>query len=266
MQKVSLVVPIYKKGDIIEKCINKQLEVLEEVCNINNLDYELIAIVDGILDHSVEELKKINNPKFHVYAYKHNRGKGFAVRYGMMKATGDYIGFIDGGIDLDPICIQHLITNITTKNVHIVVGSKKHTESNLVYPLKRKIFTKVFSIFSYLFTGINYLDSQVGAKLFTRELIDKILPRILVKRYAFDVELLCVATLLGYKEHIDIPVNIDFEADETTGINLKQIFRMVWDTLAISYRLKILHYYDDKNHLYWAESLYDLIYQKTLLK
>lgn len=260
MKKISIIVPIYKKEDIIVESISTLLRIIEKTCRKKSLDFELIAVVDGILDQTIQKLSTIQHEKLTILSYRPNRGKGFAVRYGMMKASGDFVGFVDSGNDLDYTCIRDLISQIIKhKDIHIVVGSKKHPDSQLEYPLKRKIFTKVYSLFTRVFTGIQYDDSQVGCKIFSRELLDKILPRILVKRYAFDVEILSVANFLGYTKHIDIPVKIDFTIEASNVTNVKEIYKMMWDTVAVFYRLRILNYYHDHNHYKWSESLYDLL-------
>ena len=259
MQKVSIIVPIYKKENIIKICVSKKLNILDKICSKMGLDYELIAVIDGHLDNAKEKLEEIKHNKLQIYEYFYNRGKGFAVHFGMMKASGDYIGFIDSGLDLDPKCLWDLIGEIIKSNTHIVVGSKKHKESKLVYPFKRRLFTKGYSIFGFCITGIKYDDTQVGAKIFSRELVDKLLPRVLVKRFAFDIELLEVAARLGYIKHTDIPVKIDFMQGQSDAVSIPSIFYMLKDTLAVGYRLKIIRYYDDKNQKKWVESLYDLL-------
>lgn len=257
---ISFVVPVYKKGEIIDQCLMKQVESMELVAKEFGVDFEILAVVDGNLDNSAEVIENLNHPKVKLLTYEINRGKGFAVRYGMMHAKGDYVGFVDAGLDIDFKVMFHLSEAlIKNKEVHIAVASKTHKDSQLVYPLKRRIFTKGYVFGAKLMTGINYSDTQAGAKLFTKEVVDKVLPRILVKRYAFDIEILAVARRLGYEEHIDVPIDIDFTIDESSATNFKQIFNMMWDTAAVGYRLRIRRYYDDSNKSHWEESLYDLL-------
>lgn len=256
---VSLIVPVYKKQAIAKKCILMQLKSLNQICQKKDLNYELIAVIDGNMDKSRDEILSIKDKHLKLLHYEYNRGKGFAVRYGMMKAKGDYIGFIDMGLDISTNCIKHMVRSICDKNNSIVVGSKKHPKSKLQYTTKRKLFSWGYSLLVQLTTGIKYTDTQVGAKMFKRELIDSVLPRLLVKRYAFDVEILSVANRLGYKTHKDIPVEIDFTIDISSATNMKTIINMIKDTLAVFYRMKILHYYDDHNKHKWSNSLYDLI-------
>jgi len=262
---ISLIVPVYKKEDIIKKCLTDQLTVLNKVCTDFDLDYEIIPVIDGFLDNSEEKINELLDPHIKIISYKHNRGKGFAVRLGMMQSSGNYVGYMDACLDINPIVIEYMIRAlINNPDVHIVVPSKKHPASKLIYPLQRRIFTTVYSLVCKLFTGIKYKDTQVGAKMYTKELIDKVLPRMLVKRFAFEVEMLSVAGRLGYKNHIDVPVEVDFTIDWSSATNIKTIINMFRDTIAVGYRLRILRYYDDSNHKKWGDSLHDLLNKRVI--
>ena len=81
-------------------------------------------------------------------------------------------------------------------------------------------------------------------------MVDKILPRLLVKRYAMDIEMLAVAKYLGFDRIYEGPIEVSFNK-LTSRINWTTSFKMAWDTAAVFYRLKILHYYDDKNRKNW---------------
>jgi len=258
-KKVSLITPAYKRAQILEQSIRGHYAALEKVCNTLGLDFELIGVEDGQLDNSSDVVKNIDLPKFKWVSYKNRGGKGFAVKYGMLQATGDYIGYVDAGIDLSPDVIEKLVTEITLNpDVHIVVGSKKHPESTLVYPLKRRLMTLGYSLVTRFFTGISYEDTQVGAKMYTKELVQKLLPRLLIKAFAFEIEMLAVAQHLGYTKHIDVPVHIDLTIDFPSSVKLKDVRNMLWDTIAVAYRLYILHYYDDRNKSNWNTTIYEL--------
>ena len=84
-------------------------------------------------------------------------------------------------------------------------------------------------------------DTQAGIKLFRREVLEQVFPKVLVKRYAFDIELLANATRLGYTI-AEAPVELNHNCH--SEINLRAIWRIFWDTMATFYRMKILRYYD----------------------
>src|SRR4029078_4001321 len=91
---LSIVIPAYKQEKTIENDILRIKSVMDTVRD----DYEIIVVVDGILDKTYEHAKKLASKKIRVYKYTENQGKGFAIRYGMFKAKGEIIGFIDAGM------------------------------------------------------------------------------------------------------------------------------------------------------------------------
>ena len=89
---------------------------------------------------------------------------------------------------------------------------------------------------------MNIKDSQVGLKLFERRVLEKVFPKVLIKNYAFDIELLVLAHHYGY-ETMEIPVNLKMDFKHSS-VKLSAINKSFWDTLAVFYRLRILKYYD----------------------
>jgi len=92
-------------------------------------------------------------------------------------------------------------------------------------------------------------------KFFRREVLEKVLPRLLVKAFAFDIEILAVANSLGYNRIFEAPVEINLKFGGTSTVTnkkfLKTVFLMVWDTLAVFYRLRIIRFYSGKNRRRW---------------
>jgi len=242
---LSLIVPAYKQ----EKTITKDLERLSKVLSTLPYKYEIILVVDGFLDKTYENAKSVKNKKIRIYGYKKNKGKGFAIKYGILKAKGDIIGFIDAGMDLDPVEIPMMINIMDWNQADIVIGSKLHPDSKVRYPFSRKILSWGYRTVTRNLFGFNVRDTQVGLKFFKKKAAKDIFKRIIVKRFAFDVEVLTVAYKLGYSKIYEAPVRLNFSGAST--ISSKNfwavVFRMLWDTAAVFYRLKILKYYDKRN-------------------
>ncbi len=247
--KFSLIVPVYKQ----EKTIKRDLQHILEVLSTLNMPYELIAVVDGNVDKSMSEAKKIKDSHVIVTGYKTNRGKGYAVRYGFARATGTMIGFIDAGGDLSPDAIPLYIDLFRWHNADIVIGSKRHPDSKVSYPQIRRFISWVYQIIIRILFHLNIRDSQVGIKLYRRQVLEKVLPRLLVKKFAFDIELLSVANYLGFTRIIEAPVSLSYKFNSTiTSVSFWKIaFSTLRDTLAVYYRLYIRHYYDDTNVRLW---------------
>lgn len=239
---LSLVIPAYKQ----EKTIVKDLESLIKALSALPFKYEIIVVVDGFLDRTIEEAKSIKNKNIKVFGHEKNAGKGYSIKYGVSKATGNIIGFIDAGMDIDPTEISIMLDIMDWNKADIVVGSKLHPESQVQYPIARKILSWGYRTLTHILFGFSTKDTQVGIKIFKKKVAKDVFKRILVKRFAFDIEVLAVATKLGYTRIFEAPVKLDFRGvSSINSLNFwKVIISILWDTAAVFYRLKILHYYD----------------------
>lgn len=249
MEKIKLlsfVIPAYKQ----EKTIVKDISRLDNVLSSLPYNYEIIVVVDGFEDQTYEKISsqqlKIKN--LSTLGYEKNKGKGFALKYGVEKAEGDVIGFIDAGMDLEPSEIPIILDIMEWNNADIVIGSKLHPESKVNYPFIRKILSLGYRALTRVLFGFKVKDTQVGLKLFKRKVAKDVFSKIIVKRFAFDIEVLAVAYKLGYTKIYEAPIKLNFSgvSSITSSSFWKVIFWMLWDTAAVFYRLKILHYYDKK--------------------
>lgn len=239
---LSLVVPAYKQ----EKTIVKDIINLDSILSSFDFKYEIIVVVDGFFDNTFDKAKSVKKNTVKVFGYEINKGKGFAIKYGIEKAEGDIIGFIDAGMDIDPSEISIMLDIFDWNKADIVVGSKLHPDSKVNYPFARKILSWGYRTVTHILFGFSIRDTQVGFKIYRKKVAKDVFKRILVKRFAFDVEALAVAYQLGYKKIYESPIKLDFSGYSSVSIlNFwRIILRMLWDTAAVFYRLKIVHYYD----------------------
>lgn len=237
---LSVVIPAYRQ----EKTIVQDIKSISDALDAVGFTYEIIIVVDGIVDKTYDRAKTIKSKHIKVLSYKENQGKGYAIRYGMLQAKGDIVGFIDAGMDIDPIGFSMLLNHMQWYNADVIVGSKLHPVSKVAYPFYRTILSWGYRLLTRILFGFKVRDTQVGLKFFKRKVVKDVLPRLLVKRYAFDIEILAVAYALGYRRIYEAPIEINFQVNNITTYNLlKVITLMIWDTLAVYYRLKILKYY-----------------------
>lgn len=242
---MSVIVPVYKQ----EKTIVRDLKKIKDVLDKLKYPTELICVIDGKVDKSFAKANKFagkfSNVK--VIGFEKNRGKGMAVRFGISKSRGDVVGFIDSGMDLNPNGLSMLLDHFEWYNADIIVGSKRHPVSKVFYPWQRRLLSLGYQILVRILFGLRVRDTQVGMKFFKRKVVKKVLPKLLVKTYAFDVEILAVANYLGYKRIYEAPVDLKLRFGGSSTVTsqkfLRTVFWMLWDTLAVFYRLKILRYY-----------------------
>lgn len=246
---ISVVIPAYKQAKTIKTDLLNIKHTLDKI----RYDYEIILIVDGIkIDQTYKIAKKIKNPKIKIFGLKNNHGKGYALRYGMARSKGDYVAFIDSGMEIDPNGLSLLIEHLEWYEADVIVASKLHPASRVKYPLDRKIISFGGYLIARYLLGIKLKDTQAGLKIFRRQVLKKVLPRLLVKRYAIDLEMLSVANYLGFKRIYEAPIKLNYDFTSLTHANdFRAIFKSLQDALAVFYRLKILKYYDDKNKRLW---------------
>ena len=139
---ISIIVPAYKQEKTIEKDLLRIKNVMDKV----RYNYEIIIVVDGYLDKTLDHAKNVKSSKIIVAGYAHTHGKGNAVRFGMAKAKGEIIAFIDSGMDINPNGLSMLLEHFEWHKADIVVGSKLHPASRVNYPLQRKIFSLGYRI------------------------------------------------------------------------------------------------------------------------
>src|SRR3989344_2251240 len=237
---LSVVIPAYKQ----ESTILREIKNLDAILSSFPYKYEIIVVVDGFMDDTLKNAKKMRKENIRVFGYEKNQGKGYAVKYGMLKARGDVIGFIDSGMDVQPTGISILLDSMIWRNADVIVGSKLHPDSKRVnYPVFRKVLSWGYRSLTHILFGFSIRDTQVGLKFFRREVVEKVFPKLLVKAFAFDVEILAVANSFGYKRIYEGPVELNFNGGSSiTSKNFwKIIIFMLWDTVAVFYRLKILN-------------------------
>lgn len=247
---VSIVVPAYKK----QRTIKRDIKNIYKVMSSTRYRFEIIVVVDGFLDKTFEKASELKLKNVKVVGYAKNHGKGFAVKYGMAKSKGDVVAFIDAGMDIDANGISMILEHMQWYKADIVVGSKRHPASKIDYPAFRKLYSFGYQLLVLALFWLKVKDTQTGLKVFRRNVLEDTMPRLLIKEFAFDIELLAVARHLGYTRIFEAPVEIYFEPDSKFDKFLfldENIRRMLWDTLAVFYRMRILRYYDDKNKHIW---------------
>jgi len=242
---LSAIVPCYNK----EKVVYKALGNIRTALAATGLKYEMVLVNDASTDGTLSELQKFAEKyqEARVVALPANLGKGGALLEGFRQSKGNPVLFIDADLDLSPAQIPRFLEYMERFRADVVIGSKNHPDSIVKYPLIRKILSRGYLYLNFILFQLPISDTQVGMKLFRREVLEYAVPKMLVKKYAYDLELLVLARYAGF--HIkDAPIELVMGGGNRymSGVNPAQIFYIFWDTMAIWYRLKILKYYDKK--------------------
>ena len=235
---LTMVVPYYNPGPALRANIENIVDVLKSL----DISFEVIAVSDGATDGSEKSLEGLDPQYVRSEVLPTNHGKGQALRIGFALGRGRYLGFIDADGDVNPSLLEPYLALVKLYEPDVVLGSKRHPMSDVDYPPIRRIYSWGYQQLVRGLFRLNVRDTQTGLKLIRREVLVSALPRMVEKRFAFDLELFVVAQHLGFNKFFEAPVRIDRQFGST-------ISRSTWvgtllDTLAIYYRLHLLHYYD----------------------
>jgi dolichol-phosphate mannosyltransferase len=238
-KKISVIIPAYNESSKILNTIEETIQILSGVTAY----FQIIIIDDGSNDCTYQLVKSRYNTeeKVQIYKYDQNKGKGYALKYGTEIADGDYILFMDADLDLHPKQITFFLDKIIKSNADAVIGSKKSRYSKVAYSLKRRILSNGYYYFIKILFGLPVRDTQTGFKLFKAFPLKESIKKVLVNRYAFDLELLVILHKKGYKI-IECPVEVA-QSRQKGRIGKKDVFVVLKDTLKIFYRLYFKNYY-----------------------
>jgi len=232
---LSVIIPAYNE----EKRLPKTLEEIDKYLSKQNYDYEILAVNDGSKDKTVEVAKslllKIRNLK--VTGYKVNQGKGYAVRFGMLEARGDYRIFTDADNSTSIDQVEKMWPEFE-KGYDIVIGSRDVKGAILDPPqpwLRQLILGEGFKLLRKIIVGLwGIEDTQCGFKCFKGKVIEDVFPKCKINRFAFDPEFLIIAKKLGYKIK-EIPVY--WRNDPESKVKFKWMVNMGLDLLKIRWNL-----------------------------
>ena len=234
---ISIVVPAYNEGEHIYDNLRIIDETLKAFCS----EYEIIAVNDGSKDNTGAEIARAAADFANIkdFGYEVNRGKGGAVSWGAINSKGDVVGFIDADLDLSPDLIPGYVEAFVYSQADVVIGSKMHKDSKLEYPFMRKVFSFGYFVMLKILFGLKCHDTQTGLKLYEGSLIREIAPLRKIEGYAFDIELLALASKKKAKI-IEMPVVLNYSRGESFGrIKFKDVWKMFTDTWKIWWNLKI---------------------------
>jgi dolichol-phosphate mannosyltransferase len=232
--QISVVIPVHNQ----EREISVLLAKIKEILNSTLQSYEIVVVNDGSYDNTLQILQKeeLIDSHIKIISYTPNRGKGHAVKTGVMQASGNIVIFVDGDFDISHNKIKEYIGEL--KNCDLVIASKRHPQSKVYAPLSRKFLSRMFNLLVQLSIGIKIKDTQSGLKAGNGAALRTIFSVMLVRRYAFDVELLTIATAMNLNIK-ELPIEIKLDHN----FKIQDIAKMLLDVTAISYRHRIRRWY-----------------------
>lgn len=225
--EVSLVIPAYNESAIIADTIRQASGKLAQLAE----EYEVLIVDDGSTDGTARLVQECGDPRVRLEGYSPNRGKGCAVRTGMLAAKGDVVLCTDADLAYGVDVFAAMLDRFRTTGADLVIGSRRMGgEGYKNYPPLRILMSRCFGLLSRLVSGLPY-DTQCGIKGYRRAAAQAIFSRCATDGFSFDFEVLMRADKLGLKvEQIPVSV-INFRASKVNVV--KDSARMFRDVFRI---------------------------------
>jgi dolichyl-phosphate beta-glucosyltransferase len=233
---LSVVVPAYNEAERIPKTLRR----LNEYLGGNSFTYEILVVLDGPSDSTRDVLKQLSGEIQHLKIIDRaiNRGKGFTVREGMLKASGCVRLFTDADNSTD---IGHfeLMKRLFDQGYDLVIASRsskdapeaKQTVPQVWY---KRFLGKLGNLIVQIVAVRGLWDTQCGFKAFRAEVAEQIFSQTKVSGWGFDIEVLALARALKFKVGV-IPAH--WVNDERSHVGWLDYFRVLGDAIKVRYNL-----------------------------
>ena len=240
--RLSVIIPAYNE----EKRLPKTLQSVHEYLRQQGYEYEIIVVSDGSRDRTVQAVKDLTSQiaNLRLIDRKENRGKGYTVKEGMLNAKGDYRLFMDADNSTTIDQIEKMWPWFE-RGYDIVIGSRdiKGAILDPPQPFYRRFVGKIFRFARDIICDLwGIYDTQCGFKCFKKEVVEAIFPKLKIERFAFDVEILLLARMYGFKIK-EIPVY--WRNDPESKVKLKSAIKMGLDLFKIRW-YQLRGYYGKK--------------------
>ena len=234
--RLSVLIPMYNEERIAAQTAKNLVAYFDAA--FPNGDYEIVFSNDGSRDNCAEAVRELNLPHVRVVGYPDNRGKGSAIREGILLCEGDAIVYTDCDLAYGCDAILNIWKRREVTGSDLVIGSRNlDADGYEGYTFLRKLMSKTYIKVISLFAGFHYSDSQCGIKCLTREAAQDIFSRCTVNGFAFDLEVLILADKLK-KTVSEFAVKIINHNEAESKVNpVKDAIRMIRDVM----RIKKIH-------------------------
>lgn len=239
---LSVIVPTYNE----EKILSKSILEMDKFFSEKKYSYEIIVVDDGSKDKTKEIAKNLEGiiKNFRLSGYETNKGKGFAVKTGMLEAKGQYRLFADAD-NSTPIQEIDKLMPFFGEGFDIVVGSRaaggREANVKIEQPLYRRMLAKSANLVIRIMAVHGISDTQCGFKCFSAESVENIFSRSKISRWGFDIEALAIAQKKGYKVK-EVPVSWYNRAESRVRpikgaiTTLGELIKIKWNLIMGKYR------------------------------
>lgn len=239
---LTVVVPSRDAGERLRTTVEELVAALRATGST----FEVVVVSDGSIDGSDTSLVGVAPDVVHPVALRTPQGKGEALRVGLSRGRGRYLGFIDGDGDLSSAQVGTVVALARDGAPDMVVAGRCRRRSDVAQPSLRRVSSWLWRQAVLVLFWLPARHTQTGLKLVRRDVLADVLPRMVERRDAFDLELLVVARRLGHRRVLQAPVR----GRRRLGSSLPPAAAAgtIRDLLTVFYRLRVLHHYDGEHH------------------
>jgi dolichol-phosphate mannosyltransferase len=209
---ISLIIPAYNEESRIEASV--------AIYANHFSNREIIVVCNGCVDDTPNIVSDLCDkyPNIKHLNFREKLGKGGAIKEAFKIAKGDIIGFVDADESVDPKDVDSMIEALSHSDGVIASRRLRNSKILIKQPFNRRIASKVFNIFVRAVFGLNFKDTQCGAKVFRKRAIQKVLPILRTSGFEFDVELLWRLKRLDFNV-IEFPITWKHSAGSTFSLS-----------------------------------------------
>lgn len=234
--KASLIIPMYNESKIVDTALNAFYTCMRD----NFSDFEILFVDDGSTDDCGEKVESFSalHPEIRLVRYENNKGKGCAVRTGVLESTGDTVVFTDCDIAYGTDTVVEFFRQLeANRDISLLVGSRNLSKDGYEgYTFIRKAASKIYIMLLNIMTGFNLSDSQCGMKGFCGNDARKVFALCDTNGFAFDIEVIMIAKKLNMKIS-EYPVRIVNHRESKVNV-VKDALRMIRDVCRIKKSVK----------------------------
>ncbi len=235
--RLSVLIPMYNEEKIAADTALTLSRFLDGL--IPDQSYEIVFSNDGSRDRCAESVEALALPRVRVVGYPDNRGKGSAVREGILLCEGESIVYTDCDLAYGCDAVAAVWQKRLESGADIVIGSRNlKADGYEGYTFFRKFMSKCYIKVIALLAGFRYTDSQCGLKCLSRETARELFSRCTVNGFAFDLEMLILADKY-HKKVSEYPVRVINHNESDSKVSpVKDALRMIRDVRQIRKRLR----------------------------
>ena len=232
---ISIVIPARNE----EARLGLSLVTIADYLDRENIHAEILVVDDGSTDRTARVAAEgLEGRRGRVIALEENRGKGHAVRRGVLEAAGRWVLMTDADLSTPIEEYARLAQAVRDHDLDLAIGSRALPDSRVEihqHPV-RETMGKTFNLLMRAMTGLDFRDTQCGFKLLDRKRTQPLFERMVVDRFAFDVELLFLSVRFGLSVR-EVPVIWRNSPGSRVSV-IGDPLNMLWDVARVRWRFR----------------------------